>query len=385
MCMTVSMSMSMCDMDVGEVSRHGEGGKREGMWMSIRCEYFDKWLDWTLKHFIWHVVDAMGREGGGRRGGEGGGFGHCVGQCVAFWSFIWTLVLFHCQLLCWLSRSTESPALSLPLCLSICVGWEWVCGYMREHASLCVYLSLQMCVCVQPQTKGRLREHIMANDRLAKSQWTFVTELQNAQCQRRRRRWRWRWQWRRWTQLQHGNLNWAAHRATDLPLPTHPLTHSQSPERSGRPAASYRHWLLSNPCSIRRPSVDTNKWAPVKHPVGVEVGVEELHLESQSRGWDTGWQGTSNGTEWKVLIADAEAGSQVGRSNGHTNRTERRTECGQLEWTGWWWVNWVLCECVGEWCVSVFNVKAIWANLSLVKVPDTGRYKFFSYCGPKWA
>lgn len=53
-------------------------------------------------------------------------------------------------------------------------------------AAVCVNTPECLCVCasVQPQTKGRLREHIMANDRLAKSQWTFVTELQNAQCLR---------------------------------------------------------------------------------------------------------------------------------------------------------------------------------------------------------
>lgn len=53
-------------------------------------------------------------------------------------------------------------------------------------AAVCVNTPVCVCLCVsvQPQTKGRLREHIMANDRLAKSQWTFVTELQNAQCLR---------------------------------------------------------------------------------------------------------------------------------------------------------------------------------------------------------
>lgn len=72
--------------------------------------------------------------------------------------------------------------LALPLFAACAYAeWEWVCGCfgcMREHAFVCV------CESVQPQTKGRLREHIMANDRLAKSQWTFVTELQNAQCLR---------------------------------------------------------------------------------------------------------------------------------------------------------------------------------------------------------
>lgn len=181
MCMTVSMSMCDSMWRCGSEQGWWEEGLEmaTGMWMSIRCEYFDKWPDWTLKHFIWHVVDTMGREGGEDE--VGWGFGHCVGQCVAFWSFIWTLVLFHCQLLCWLSRSTPKLSLSLflyllPLltrggsgCVAVCVNTpECVC----------------LCVSVQPQTKGRLREHIMANDRLAKSQWTFVTELQNAQCQR---------------------------------------------------------------------------------------------------------------------------------------------------------------------------------------------------------
>lgn len=80
-----------------------------------------------------------------------------------------------------LAISLYTEALSLFLSLSAAsayAGWEWVCGCMREHACMCV------CASVQPQTKGRLREHIMANDRLAKSQWTFVTELQNAQCLR---------------------------------------------------------------------------------------------------------------------------------------------------------------------------------------------------------
>lgn len=54
------------------------------------------------------------------------------------------------------------------------------CAAVCVNTPVCLYV----CASVQPQTKGRLREHIMANDRLAKSQWTFVTELQNAQCLR---------------------------------------------------------------------------------------------------------------------------------------------------------------------------------------------------------
>lgn len=38
--------------------------------------------------------------------------------------------------------------------------------------------------------------------------------------------------------------------------------------------------------------------------------------------------------------------------------------------------------CVGEWCVSVFNVKAIWANLSRQSA-GPGRYKFFSSLRPE--
>lgn len=81
-----------------------------------------------------------------------------------------------------ISFCTVDLTLSLPLSAAFAYAeWEWVCGCfgcMREHAFVCV------CASVQPQTKVRLREHIMANDRLAKSQWTFVTELQNAQCLR---------------------------------------------------------------------------------------------------------------------------------------------------------------------------------------------------------
>lgn len=84
------------------------------------------------------------------------------------------------------------------------------------------------------------------------------------------------------------------------------------------------------------------------------------HSRSRRRRWDMGWQGTSSGTEWKVLIANA--GNQVGRSNGHTNRTDR-TECGLVGVVGECSTS--VCVDVGEWCVSVFNVKAIWANLSL--------------------
>lgn len=58
------MSMSMCDVDVDREREREWDGMATGMWMSIRCEYFDKLPDWTLKHFIWHVVDTMGREGG---------------------------------------------------------------------------------------------------------------------------------------------------------------------------------------------------------------------------------------------------------------------------------------------------------------------------------
>lgn len=121
-----------------------------GMWMSIRCEYFDKWPDWTLKHFIWHVVYTMGREGGEDE--VGWGFGHCVGQCVAFWSFIWTLVLFHCQLQCRLSRSTPKLSLSLSFPLSAAfayAGWEWVCGCMREHA----WVFVCVCECATPNER----------------------------------------------------------------------------------------------------------------------------------------------------------------------------------------------------------------------------------------
>lgn len=82
-----------------------------------------------------------------------------------------------------ISLYTKALSLSFPLSAAFAyAGWEWVCGCMREHA--CVFVCVYVCASVQPQTKGRLREHIMANDRLAKSQWTFVTELQNAQCLR---------------------------------------------------------------------------------------------------------------------------------------------------------------------------------------------------------
>lgn len=144
MCMTVSMSMCDSMWRCGSEQGWWEEGLEmaTGMWMSIRCEYFDKWPDWTLKHFIWHVVDTMGREGGEDE--VGWGFGHCVGQCVAFWSFIWTLVLFHCQLLCRLSRST--PKLSLSLFSSIC------CLCLRGvgvGVRLYAWTRLSVCVCVR--------------------------------------------------------------------------------------------------------------------------------------------------------------------------------------------------------------------------------------------
>lgn len=45
-------------------------------------------------------------------------------------------------------------------------------------------------------------------------------------------------------------------------------------------------------------------------------------------------------------------------------------------------VNMCVWVSVGEWCVSVFNVKAIWANLSRQSA-GPGRYKFFSCLRPE--
>lgn len=114
-------------------------------------EYFDKLPDWTLKHFICHVVDASGRSPGGRgwfsdsgwwvvalqvgrirKGGVSWATGSALGQCVAFRSFIWTLVLFHCQLV------------SLPRshCLSHSL-FIWVLCYLSLCGHMCVTSKLQ--------------------------------------------------------------------------------------------------------------------------------------------------------------------------------------------------------------------------------------------------
>lgn len=105
-------------------------------------------LKWVIAERRWWVGDALG-------------------QCVAFWSFIWTLVLFHCQLVCPFCPSSRFvspyPALEIVLSLS-----GHMCGTSKLQAK------------TKPSRtdpKGRLREPIvMANDRLAESQWTFVTE-----------------------------------------------------------------------------------------------------------------------------------------------------------------------------------------------------------------
>lgn len=153
--------MWMC---IGRVSWRWRWRWRErmatGMWMSIRCEYFDKLPDWTLKHFIWHVVDTMGREGGEVGWGAGGGGVWRRSSRRRFWALCGSmrgiLVIYmntrpFSLPVAVLAISLCTLTASLSLFLSLYLGWEWV--YAWACLSVCVSLCVCVCAC-NPKRKA---------------------------------------------------------------------------------------------------------------------------------------------------------------------------------------------------------------------------------------